>query len=161
MTNIKSFLESGIYTPPDSSMATSSSSASMLHIVRLIPSVDSMRPIRFIIVDSPAQFKPEYWDRVAAVFTTGQAWQFKNYKWQNPVDLFRHTMGIYAGWRGEQLPESVKGWGRGVMSVSLDKWTPNAGPSARWRDREIVESIWKGIEQNMKSKGWTRDSGPM
>lgn len=160
MSNIKSFLESGVYTPTDSTLATSSSSASILHIMRLIPSVDPLRPIRFIIVDSPEQFKPEYWARVAAVFTTGQAWQFKNYKWQNPTELFRHTMGVYVGWRGEQAPESVRGWGRGVMSMGLDKWNAQAGASARWRDREIVEAIWKGIEENMKHKGWSRDNGP-
>jgi parafibromin len=68
-------------------------------------------------------------------------------------------MGVYVGWRGETLPDSVKGWGRGVLSLPLDPWT-GAGGSARWRDREIVEAIWKGIEDNMRQKGWTKESGP-
>lgn len=96
-----------------------------------------------------------------AVFTTGQAWQFKNYKWQKPQDLFRNTLGIYVGWRGDQLPDSVKGWGRGVMSVQVDKWNEGQGPAGRWRDREIVESIWKAVEENMRSKGWRKESGPV
>lgn len=29
-------------------------------------------------------------DRVICVVTTGQAWQFKPYKWQDPKQLFRH-----------------------------------------------------------------------
>jgi parafibromin len=29
-------------------------------------------------------------DRVVCVLTTGQAWQFKPYKWQDPKQLFRH-----------------------------------------------------------------------
>lgn len=29
-------------------------------------------------------------DRVVAVFTTGQLWQFKQYKWHDPKELFRH-----------------------------------------------------------------------
>jgi len=29
-------------------------------------------------------------DRVLCVFTTGQAWQFKPYKWTEPKDLFRN-----------------------------------------------------------------------
>ncbi len=160
MSNIKSFLEGGVYTPPESSMSTSSSTASILHIARLLPSIDPVRPIRFILVDTPEQFKPEYWSRVVAVFTTGQVWQFKSYKWQHPTELFKHTMGIYVGWRGEQVPDTAKGWGRGVMSTALEKWNPAAGSSARWRDREIVESIWKGIEDNMRHKGWTKDLGP-
>jgi parafibromin len=161
MSNIKSFLESGTYIPAESSSSTSSSSASILHISRLLPSIDATRPIRFIIVDTPEQFKPEYWSRVVAVFTTGQAWQFKSYKWQTPVDLFKHTLGVYVGWRGDNLPETVRGWGRGVLSTQVEKWSPGAGNAARWRDREVVEGIWKAVEDNMRSKGWRRDSGPL
>lgn len=160
MSNIKSFLESGLYVPPDSSVSTSASSASILHISRQLPSIDSSRPMRFILVDTPEQFKPEYWNRVVAVFTTGQTWQFKSYKWQHPTELFRHTLGVYLGWRGEQPPETVKGWGRGVMSLAVEKWSPQAGANSRWRDREIVEAIWKSIEDNMKAKGWRKDAGP-
>jgi parafibromin len=157
MSNIKSFLESGTYIPADSSASTSSSSASILHITRLLPSIDQTRPIRFIIVDTPEQFKPEYWSRVVAVFTTGQQWQFKSYKWQQPTELFRHTLGVYVGWRGDVLPDTVKGWGRGVLSTQVDKYNPGA---SRWRDREVVEGIWKAVEENMRQKGWRRDSGP-
>ncbi|KFX91257.1 hypothetical protein V490_06005, partial [Pseudogymnoascus sp. VKM F-3557] len=66
MSNIKAFLESGTYIPPDASLSSSSSSSSILHLARLIPSIDANRPIRFIVVDSPEQFKPEYWARVVA-----------------------------------------------------------------------------------------------
>ncbi|KAI1003384.1 hypothetical protein K3495_g4823 [Podosphaera aphanis] len=158
MSNIKSFLESGIYVPADGANSTSTSSASILHISRLLPNIDPSRAIRFIIVDTPEQFKPEYWGRVVAVFTTGQVWQFKSYKWQQPTDLFRHTLGVYVGWRGEPLPDTVRAWGRGVLGVGVDKYIPGG---SRWRDREVVESIWKNIEEDMRGKGWTRDNGPL
>lgn len=116
--------------------------------------------MRFIIVDTPEQFKPEYWSRVVAVFTTGQVWQFKSYKWQQPTELFGHTLGVYVGWRGDQLPDSIKGWGRGVLSVQVDKYNHGAPIASRWRDREVVEGIWKSIEENMRNRGWTRASGP-
>lgn len=161
MSNIKSFLENGVYVPAESSSSTSSSSASILHISRLLPSVDQSRPIRFIIVETPEQFKPEYWSRVVAVFTTGQVWQFKSYKWQSPMELFRHTLGVYVGWRGDHLPETVRSWGRGVLSTQVDKYSAAASTTSRWRDREVVEGIWKGIEDNMRTKGWRRDAGPM
>ncbi|TVY29518.1 Cell division control protein [Lachnellula hyalina] len=160
MSNIKSFLEGGSYIPPESSSSTSSSSASILHITRTLPLIDPTRAMRFIIVDTPEQFKPEYWSRVVAVFTTGQVWQFKSYKWQQATDLFRHTLGVYVGWRGEQMPDTVKGWGRGVLGTQVDKWSAGASAASRWRDREVVESIWKAVEENMRNKGWRRDSGP-
>ncbi|KAI0437304.1 RNA pol II accessory factor, Cdc73 family-domain-containing protein [Xylaria telfairii] len=159
MSNIKAFLESGQYVPPNSL----STSANMLQINRLLKDFDTNRPMRFILVEGTEQFKPEYWNRVVAVFTTGQTWQFKNYKWSNPNELFRHVPGIYVGWRGEQPPESIRGWGHRVMNVAVDRWK-NPGTttvdSSRWRDREAVEGIWKAIENNMRTKGWKRDQAP-
>ncbi|KAI3318605.1 RNA pol II accessory factor, Cdc73 family-domain-containing protein [Xylariaceae sp. AK1471] len=163
MTNIKSFLEGGQYVPPNSLAASSNTTANMLHINRLIKDIDPNRPMRFILVEGSEQFKPEYWNRVVAVFTTGQTWQFKNYKWSNPTELFRHIPGIYVGWRAEQPPESVRAWGHRVMNVAVDRWK-NTGAttvdSSRWRDREAVEGIWKAIESNMRNKGWKRDQAP-
>ncbi|KAI9783158.1 MAG: accessory factor associated with RNA polymerase II [Peltula sp. TS41687] len=156
MSNIKSFLETGSYVPVDSALATNA--ANILHISRLLPSIDASRPLRFILVDTPEQFKPDYWQRVVAVFTTGQTWQFKAYKWQQAPDLFRNVLGIYLGWRGDDVPPTVKGWGRGVLSTAVDKWQP--GAHGRWRDREVVEDIWRAIEDSMKARGWGKDGGP-
>ncbi|MCJ1450940.1 accessory factor associated with RNA polymerase II [Mycoblastus sanguinarius] len=161
MSNIKSFLESGTYIPPDSNLAGSSASANILHVSRLLPSIDNQRPFRFILVDTPEQFKPDYWNRVVAVFTTGQTWQFKSYKWQNAPDLFKNALGIYVGWRGEDVPGTVKGWGRGVTSAQVEKWNPQQGVSGRWRDREVVEGIWDRVEESMRSRGWNKDGGPV
>lgn len=160
MSNIKSFLEHGVYIPADSTLAGSSTTANILHISRVLPSVDPSRPLRFILVDTPEQFKPDYWQRVVAVFTTGQIWQFKSYKWQQAPDLFKHALGIYVGWRGEDVPATVKGWGRGVMSTAVDKWNTQGCVQARWRDREVVEGIWRGIEEAMTSRGWGNETGP-
>lgn len=157
MSNIKQFLENGVFVPADSASAASMSSANILNTSRLMPSIDPQRPFRFILVDTPDQFKPDYWQRVVAVFTTGQTWQFKSYKWQNPSDLFAHALGIFIGWNGEGIPDTVKGWGRAVKVSAVDKWTPYQGEKGRWRDREVVESIWTGIEESMRRGGWTKD----
>ena len=161
MSNIKSFLDTGTYIPPDSALAGSTSSANILHVSRLLPSIDPQRPFRFILVDTPEQFKPDYWNRVVSVFTTGQTWQFKSYKWQNAPDLFKNALGIYIGWRGEDVPATVRGWGRGVTSAMIEKWNPQQGVQGRWRDREVVEGIWDRVEESMRSRGWSKDGGPV
>ncbi|KAK4450104.1 RNA pol II accessory factor, Cdc73 family-domain-containing protein [Podospora aff. communis PSN243] len=158
MSNVKAFLEGGRYTPPDHNSTTS-----MLHLSRIMKDIDPNRPMRFILVEGPEQFKPEYWNRVVAVFTTGQAWQFKNYRWSNPGDLFKHVLGVYLGWRGEQPPESIKSYGHRVLACSIEGWRDPGAPgaeSSRWRDREVVEQIWKAIETNMRAKGWRKDAAP-
>jgi len=158
MSNIKSFLEQGRYTPPDNT-----STATMLHLVRTMREVDPARPMRFVLVEGSEQFKPEYWNRVVAVFTTGQTWQFKNYRWPQAQELFRHVLGVYVGWKGEQPPAAVRDWDHRVLTYQVEKWRDPGAPGAeasRWRDREVVESIWKAIEGNMRAKGWKRDAAP-
>ena len=154
MSNIKSFLGDGIFIPPNTADTTSSN---LLHLNRKMKSISS-QDLRFILVDSTTNFKPPYWARVVAIFTTGQTWQFKSYKYPNASELFSHYPGIYVGWQGEDPPEQVEALGRGVLSVKVDKWT--GSEKGRWRDREVVESIWQRIEEGMRRGGWTRDGPP-
>ncbi|PHH59268.1 hypothetical protein CDD81_3504 [Ophiocordyceps australis] len=159
MSNARSFLEEGKFVPPDAGAAASS--AGMLHVQRSMRNIDSSRPMRFILVEGSEQFKPEYWNRVAAVFTTGQTWQFKNYKWSTPGELFKHTLGVYVGWRGELAPDSVRSWGHRVLATGIDRWRGDANDVSRFRDKEVVEQIWKAIETNMRIKGWRADAAPL
>ncbi|KAI9732588.1 MAG: accessory factor associated with RNA polymerase II [Cirrosporium novae-zelandiae] len=157
LANIKAFLESGQYIPPNN-LPTPSTAVSILHISRILPTIDSHRPTRFILTDDPLLFKPDYWSRVVAVFTTGQTWQFRGYKWSNPSELFNHAKGIYVGWGDEDIPQSVKGWGRGVLSVGVEKWREGDEESGRrWRDREVAERVWGALEEWMRGRGWGRE----
>jgi parafibromin len=159
MSNIKKFLEEGIFVPADSSLAPSTG-ATRLQVSRTMQSIDSSRPFLFHVVESPDRFKPEDWARLVAVFTTGQAWQFKAYRWSSAAELFARVLGIYVGWNGESVPDTVKGWGRSVKVVNVDKWNAGKGEAGRWKDREVVEAVWTAIEESMRAKGWNRDSGP-
>lgn len=77
------------------------------------------RPIRFIIVDNIRMFtKPEYWDRVVAIFTTGHTWQFNNYQWNSPQELFQRCKGYYFHFAGDSVPQHVQQWN--VEKVELE-----------------------------------------
>ncbi|KAF7715945.1 RNA polymerase II transcription elongation factor subunit Cdc73 [Penicillium ucsense] len=169
MSNIKSFLQDGIFVPPDHPTLSMSTEANFMELKRPLrlkngPSNSAvgaggsagLKPTKFILVDGTTNFKPEYWSRLVAVFTTGQTWQFKSYKWSSPPELFKHATGIYVGWRGDDVPATVKGWGRGVESFALERWDEKGGihGGGRWRDREVVEGIWTAIEEGMKLRGW-------
>lgn len=153
-SNVKQFLGDGVFVPPNAT--DTASSTNMLRIQRILPSVSSS-PLTFILVDSTVSFKPTYWSRVVAIFTTGQTWQFKSYKYNNPAELFSHYPGVFVGWSNEDPPENVVALGRGVMPVRVDKWT--GSEKGRWRDREVVERIWGRIEEGMRKGAWTQD-GP-
>ncbi|OOF99685.1 hypothetical protein ASPCADRAFT_203454 [Aspergillus carbonarius ITEM 5010] len=173
MSNVRSFLQDGVFIPPDHSSLTMSNS-NILYISRPLrmnsdPSSSSLRPgggsssqstsrkpTRFILVDSTANFRPDYWQRLVAVFTTGQTWQFKSYKWSSPPELFKHATGVHVGWRGDDVPREVRSWGRGVQSFGVERWDEKGGAhgAGRWRDREVVEGIWTAIEEGMRLRGW-------
>ncbi|KAG9765954.1 CDC73-domain-containing protein, partial [Aureobasidium melanogenum] len=135
LSNVKSFLMDGVYTPPTS---TTSTTLNILHVNRVMPSIEPTRPLRFILVESPDNFKPDYWNRVVAVFTTGQAWQFKGYKWSQPAELFSHALGVYVGWRNELLPDTIKGWGRGVLNVGIDAYRLYESSRLQQRDKIVL-----------------------
>jgi hypothetical protein len=42
----------------------------------------------FCIIDDPTRLSSNDWERVVAIFTTGQSWQFKGWPIQNPTELF-------------------------------------------------------------------------
>jgi len=76
------------------------------------------------------QFGPDSWDRVVCVMTTGQAWQFRPYKWSEPKTLFHHGMlprctlaphnltrftlfavkGFYMSWTNDPPNAKIKDW---------------------------------------------------
>lgn len=169
LTNIKSFLEGGRFIPPDAPALNSN--LNLLHITRLVKNIDPHRPMRFILVEGCEQFKPDYWNRVVAVFTTGQQWQFKSYKWPKPTELFKHVLGVYVGYRGEEVPETVRSWGHRILTANVDRWrdsdvravgrdTALDKTEVNYRDREAADHIWRQIESSMRSKGWKRDACP-
>lgn len=51
---------------------------------------------KYLLVDN-AKLSPKDWDRVVAVFATGQAWQFKDWPqgYSNPVELFSKVRNIW------------------------------------------------------------------
>lgn len=158
LTNIKKFLEEGIFVPGDSELA-SHSGANRLHIARTMQSIDPNRSLQFALMEQTDQFRPDMWSRVVAVFTTGQEWQFKSYKWSTAQELFARTLGVFVGFNGDSVPENVKRWGRIVKVLQVDKWNAMRGEQGRWRDREVVENIWTSIEESMRVKGWTKENG--
>jgi parafibromin len=73
--------------------------------------------VYYEVIDNTDILKPDDWDRVVCVFTTGAEWQFKKFKWQKPVELFAQVKGFYAKWADEQPKETIKTWNVEILSV--------------------------------------------
>ena len=139
MANVQSFLEEGKFVPA----LKSSSTPNLLRITRKSSTIGSR--VRFVVVDSVDNFKPEYWDRVVAVFVTGQQWQLRQYKWTDAKTMFQHVLGFGLQFKNDVIPDTLKHW-----NVKMEVLERNN----RFRDREVVERIWELIETYMVSRGW-------
>lgn len=139
MSNVKQFLEDAQFVP----QMKSSGSANLQMITRNSPRLGSFK---FVVVDSVDRFtRPEYWDRVVAVFVTGQAWQFKQYLWSDPNMLFQKVAGFCLTYAGDPVQPIVNQWNVDVIPIDRNQ---------RFRDREVSEMIWGKVEKWMVAKGW-------
>lgn len=111
MFNVKALLQDGVFVPPEEARRQArgvpelvvtiqprseeeGSGAHNLQFSRRILVVDSAEAVNRLGT-GPAGSGQDPWNRVIAVFTTGQTWQFKTYRWSDPRDLFKNgTWGI-------------------------------------------------------------------
>ncbi|RLV93132.1 Cell division control protein 73 [Spathaspora sp. JA1] len=142
LSNIKEFLEQGKFVE---SVPTNRPTGGLVIIHhpsdKLVASAQQI-----MIVDNVDMFnKPEYWDRVIAIFTTGQAWQFSKYKYSKPEELFQKYPGFYFGYHGEVSPRQIKDWNVNEIKVDRDR---------RFRDRMIVKDFWADIDKILINRGY-------
>uniref|UniRef100_A0A060SYQ6 ARAD1A18876p n=1 Tax=Blastobotrys adeninivorans TaxID=409370 RepID=A0A060SYQ6_BLAAD len=139
MANVKQFFEQGRFEYQPSA----SGAANIQYITRKSQKLGGQ--IRLVVVNSVDRFKPEYWDRVVAVFVTGQPWQLKPYKWSDPHVLFQQVLGFSLVFKGDPLPPTLKQWNVDVIPIDRNH---------RFKDSELVERIWDKIEYNLHKRGY-------
>ncbi|KAG5352489.1 hypothetical protein C0989_002123, partial [Termitomyces sp. Mn162] len=131
MHNVKRFLQESTFEPSQDARARAAAEGNtrpedMIPIYRKRTHIDSSGKetethARYYIVDSVealSKFGADAWDRVVCVMTTGQAWQFRPYKWNEPIQLFHHGMGsdalivkgIYVSWANDPPNAKIKDW---------------------------------------------------
>eukprot|EP00158_Paraphelidium_tribonemae_P007550 Partr_v1_DN28284_c1_g4_i6_m75279 putative cell division cycle 73, Paf1 RNA polymerase II complex component, homolog (S. cerevisiae) len=92
--------------------------------------------ITYTIVESIQNI--EDWDRVVAVFCGGQEWQFRGWKWQEPVELFHNVRGFYVKYTDARVEPAVSKWNVTVLEVNRYK---------RHLDTQSVHLFWTELEQ--------------
>lgn len=113
---------------------------------------------RYFVVDSTdalQKFGADAWERVVCVMTTGQAWQFRPYRWNEPRTLFHHgawfclwltsmtdddaalVKGICLSWASDPPNAKIKDWNVTELKVTLSLLLLFAGVNAP-RARSIL-----------------------
>ncbi|KAF8938068.1 RNA pol II accessory factor, Cdc73 family-domain-containing protein [Dissophora ornata] len=136
MYNIKQFLEDQVYVDSQEIRNKGGAKPNKLAVERRQkPNETHKTP--YHVIDSTDHLRPEDWDRVVCVFTTGAEWQFKKWKWQKPLELFAHVKGFYVKWTDEQPKESIKTWNVEVLSLNRNR---------RHADRATVTEFWDRLQ---------------
>lgn len=145
MHNVKAFLEEGKFIEPSiaAKEAGGGRGPELLHISHKSNRLGG-RPVRYVVVEDTAKFKPDYWERVVCVFTTGQVWQFREYLYSQPRTLFQHVYGVFVAYNTDPFNPVQKEWN--VTTVKID-------PHKRHTDREVVRGLWDGLEKWMEARG--------
>ncbi|KAJ1647960.1 accessory factor associated with RNA polymerase II [Coemansia asiatica] len=99
--------------------------------------------IRFRVVDSVQDFTEADWNSLVCVFTQGAAWQFKNWVWKSPEEIFQNTLGFYPKYNDERPKDAIRSWGISVINIERTK---------RHMDKAAVVGLWSTIEQYMATK---------
>ncbi|RDX47422.1 CDC73-domain-containing protein [Lentinus brumalis] len=151
MHNVRRFLQDAVFESSQDARARAASEGNarpedMIPIYRKRTTIDSSgreteMQTRYFVVDSTealAKFGPDAWDRVVCVMTTGQAWQFRPYKWTEPKTLFHHVKGIYFSWTNDPPNPKIKDWN--VTELKID-------PNRRHVDKSVVAHFWRILDQ--------------
>ncbi|KAL2913640.1 Rho GTPase-activating protein [Polyrhizophydium stewartii] len=97
---------------------------------------------KFLVLDSIETLRPPDWDRVVAVFTNGQEWQFRGWKWDKPVDIFHNVLGFSLKFQDEPPPGQTPSWNVEVLNIHR---------SRRYLDGPVVYNFWQKIDGKVKA----------
>ncbi|KAL7424950.1 accessory factor associated with RNA polymerase II [Cryptotrichosporon argae] len=145
MWNVRKFLEQGIFEPTDVARANEAAQGNtraedVVQIIRKRSGPNGEVSSKYYVVDGVEalqKFGNDAWDRVLCVVTTGQAWQFKPYRFSDPKVLFRNVKGVYFQWHNEPSNPAVREWN--VTNLRIDR-------AKRHTDRQIVADFWRLLD---------------
>ncbi len=99
--------------------------------------------VAFEVIDNPARLALSGWSRVLACFCVTSGWQFKGWKWENPVELFQHILGFHLYFDDMAVDATVAGWN--VTKIAINR-------NRRYLDATAVMNFWNRIEETLKNR---------
>ena len=143
MINAKEFFCDAKYIPSDVLKKRGARKSSTLKFKRAVGQKFGGKEIEYEIVDNPQlRFgtNKDEWNRIVAVVAQGAEWQFKGWRWSNPVQIFTNTFGFFISMEGEPIPPSLVGWNVTQSKLNRDK---------RGLDSVTYASFWNKLDEWM------------
>jgi parafibromin len=88
-------------------------------ITRKLPGSNTL--LEYKVIDNPNKLAEEDWASVVAIFATGQLWQFKGWKWEDPRTLFANILGVHLTMDDTAVTENILQWNCKVLKINRTK----------------------------------------
>ncbi|KAF0973225.1 hypothetical protein FDP41_008432 [Naegleria fowleri] len=96
---------------------------------------------QFLVLDTTKNFQKKDWDRVVAIFTIGQLWQFKdsnNWFSTDPSVIFAKKKGFTLVYDSDALAPNLQNW-------NLEKLYISKSETKRHTDSTVARKFWNAI----------------
>jgi len=138
-TNAKEMLADNCFLPLEEARALGMERVTEQTILRKIPGSNISLPYK--LIDNPTKLSDDDWKSVVAVFATGQAWQFKGWKWAEPRQLFANVLGVHICMDDTAVAENILQWNCKVLQINRSK---------RHSDPIAMNKFWEHVDQFVK-----------
>ena len=141
--NVKSFLEAGQFLPTEEARKQVNGVKPSTVVLDHANAKNASSKVTFQVVDGVERLKDTDWDRVVAVFVSGQAWQFRGWKWTDPVEIFSNVKGFYLKYADVKTDPQIKQWNVTVLEVNRYK---------RHLDAQCVYEFWSIVDRYLAAQ---------
>ena len=138
-SNAKDMLADNVYIPLEEARARGMERVTEQTISRKIPG--SRVDLKYKVIDNPVKLANDDWNSVVAVFATGHTWQFKDWKWAEPRQLFSNVLGVHLCMDDTAISENILQWNCKVLKVNRSK---------RHTDAIAMNQFWSHVDQFVK-----------
>jgi len=134
--NVKDFLQKGTFVSTEQKKE-SAQGAKPKEVVIKHPKTGQ----QYLVLDTTKNMSKSDWDRVVAIFTIGQVWQFKdsnNWFATEPAVIFDRKKGFALVYENEALNPNVQNW-------NVEKLYISRVESKRHTDSTVARKFWSAI----------------
>ncbi|RHY49179.1 hypothetical protein DYB30_011182, partial [Aphanomyces astaci] len=137
LLNVKDFLEEGHFV----TAAQKKSEGLRKPTSVMIQVKESDQTYTFKLVDSVLRFSDRDWKCVVGVIVSGHTWQFKDWQWQFPLEVFKRVCGIHIYSHGTALNQDIKKWDVKILMIH---------PHKRHLDKVAASEFWRHMFAHLR-----------
>lgn len=147
--NVKEFLEEGTFMSSTEKRQSGAKKENKVYIQRKKQGI----AVRYEVIDDGSKLSSNDWHRVVAVFVHGPLWQFRGWKFSNPVDLLSEVLGFYLYFEEDQIPTTVKDMDVKILIISKSK-------SKQHMVQTAMVKFWDAIDDFIRRRCINRFPAP-